>query len=167
MLFRSTHTLSYTHPPHTTCLSASSPTSPSKLCPSQPDQKSQVVCDSPPLHAARERLLRALPSKSTRVPAPPCTSHPHSICNGLRAFARAIIPPPTQTTHSPPLPCATSPTVSSQDLGQFCSTEFQATELVNREPPLPGKHGAPERSEERRVGKECLRLCRSRWSPYH
>ena len=24
-----------------------------------------------------------------------------------------------------------------------------------------------ERSEERRVGKECERLCRSRWSPYH
>ena len=23
------------------------------------------------------------------------------------------------------------------------------------------------RSEERRVVKECLRLCRSRWSPYH
>jgi hypothetical protein len=31
--------------------------------------------------------------------------------------------------------------------------------------------GAPvvvtARSEERRVGKECRRLCRSRWSPYH
>ena len=26
---------------------------------------------------------------------------------------------------------------------------------------------AATRSEERRVGKECLRLCRSRWSPYH
>ena len=26
---------------------------------------------------------------------------------------------------------------------------------------------AEARSEERRVGKECLRLCRSRWSPYH
>ena len=24
-----------------------------------------------------------------------------------------------------------------------------------------------DRSEERRVGKECLRQCRSRWSPYH
>ena len=24
-----------------------------------------------------------------------------------------------------------------------------------------------KRSEERRVGKECLRQCRSRWSPYH
>ena len=26
---------------------------------------------------------------------------------------------------------------------------------------------SPARSEERRVGKECERLCRSRWSPYH
>ena len=26
---------------------------------------------------------------------------------------------------------------------------------------------ARERSEERRVGKECSLLCRSRWSPYH
>src|SRR5213595_4025833 len=25
----------------------------------------------------------------------------------------------------------------------------------------------PPRSEERRVGKECPPLCRSRWSPYH
>src|SRR3546814_20452367 len=27
-----------------------------------------------------------------------------------------------------------------------------------------GKH---RRSEERRVGKECVSTCRSRWSPYH
>src|SRR3546814_3460836 len=27
------------------------------------------------------------------------------------------------------------------------------------------RHGA--RSEERRVGKECVSTCRSRWSPYH
>ena len=26
---------------------------------------------------------------------------------------------------------------------------------------------AEARSEERRVGKECVSLCRSRWSPYH
>ena len=26
---------------------------------------------------------------------------------------------------------------------------------------------AGSRSEERRVGKECLAVCRSRWSPYH
>src|SRR3546814_19367886 len=27
--------------------------------------------------------------------------------------------------------------------------------------------GAALRSEERRVGKECVSTCRSRWSPYH
>src|SRR3546814_18266357 len=31
-----------------------------------------------------------------------------------------------------------------------------------------GPRGAPAiRSEERRVGKECVSTCRSRWSPYH
>ena len=28
-------------------------------------------------------------------------------------------------------------------------------------------YGNPDRSEERRVGKECASMCRSRWSPYH
>src|SRR3546814_7594415 len=27
--------------------------------------------------------------------------------------------------------------------------------------------GEPPSSEERRVGKECVSTCRSRWSPYH
>ena len=30
-----------------------------------------------------------------------------------------------------------------------------------------GASALKARSEERRVGKECERLCRSRWSPYH
>ena len=30
-----------------------------------------------------------------------------------------------------------------------------------------GKHDHARRSEERRVGKECMPVCRSRWSPYH
>ena len=38
-------------------------------------------------------------------------------------------------------------------------------------PTVPGYHGEAQdgkaRSEERRVGKECGLLCRSRWSPYH
>src|SRR3546814_12901596 len=32
-------------------------------------------------------------------------------------------------------------------------------------PPLTAP--TPARSEERRVGKECVSTCRSRWSPYH
>src|SRR3546814_2203853 len=31
----------------------------------------------------------------------------------------------------------------------------------------PTQRGARTRSEERRVGKECVSTCRSRWSPYH
>src|SRR3546814_6791909 len=30
-----------------------------------------------------------------------------------------------------------------------------------------GPRRIAERSEERRVGKECVSTCRSRWSPYH
>src|SRR3546814_20827179 len=37
--------------------------------------------------------------------------------------------------------------------------------------PCEGDRGDPRarkgRSEERRVGKECVSTCRSRWSPYH
>ena len=41
---------------------------------------------------------------------------------------------------------------------------------LNREKQLPVGEAvriAGERSEERRVGKECYQPCRSRWSPYH
>src|SRR3546814_15233218 len=35
-------------------------------------------------------------------------------------------------------------------------------------PVAPFDHsGCDTRSEERRVGKECVSTCRSRWSPYH
>src|SRR3546814_16726682 len=30
-----------------------------------------------------------------------------------------------------------------------------------------GAHSGATRSEERRVGKECVSTCRSRWPPYH
>src|SRR3546814_1629602 len=34
-------------------------------------------------------------------------------------------------------------------------------------PDLVGEVDVEARSEERRVGKECVSTCRSRWSPYH
>src|SRR3546814_7425737 len=40
---------------------------------------------------------------------------------------------------------------------------------IRKPEPYKGKgvRYASERSEERRVGKECVSTCRSRWSPYH
>ena len=71
--------------------------------------------------------------------------------------------------------------------GEFAGTfdsfvkphEYDITRLIKREDPeivimvantdykIPGGHLTSVRSEERRVGKECRLLCRSRWSPYH
>src|SRR3546814_8502471 len=39
-------------------------------------------------------------------------------------------------------------------------------QAVKEEAVVADDHGAA-RSEERRVGKECVSTCRSRWSPYH
>src|SRR5881392_532037 len=38
---------------------------------------------------------------------------------------------------------------------------------VSRRRDLVASYLPQDRSEERRVGKECCALCRSRWSPYH
>src|SRR3546814_11325244 len=75
--------------------------------------------------------------------------------------------------------------VCSSDLHfHFCSERCRAKfvadperYLTSRDEPEVAQPGAictcpmhPEvrqRSEERRVGKECVSTCRSRWSPYH
>src|SRR3546814_8503286 len=41
--------------------------------------------------------------------------------------------------------------------------DFLILHYIANEPDAP----LWERSEERRVGKECVSTCRSRWSPYH
>src|SRR3546814_14051466 len=48
-------------------------------------------------------------------------------------------------------------------------TAFQALEDGQALPnPLVARRGdIAKRSEERRVGNECVSTCRSRWSPYH
>jgi UPF0042 nucleotide-binding protein len=60
-----------------------------------------------------------------------------------------------------------------EDSGYFCVDNLP-TELLRLFIDLQRRRGicriavaADVRSEERRVGKECRRLCRSRWSPYH
>src|SRR3546814_12080080 len=40
-------------------------------------------------------------------------------------------------------------------------------DAAQRRQAVAAEKGAEERSDERRVGKECVSTCRSRWSPYH
>src|SRR3546814_6494092 len=47
-------------------------------------------------------------------------------------------------------------------------TDEAALGGVDRQPQIgPRARQGQVRSEERRVGKECVSTCRSRWSPYH
>src|SRR3546814_19973597 len=47
------------------------------------------------------------------------------------------------------------------------TTNPQATLFVLSGGTIVLRYSWHERSEERRVGKECVSTCRSRWSPYH
>src|SRR3546814_16373375 len=42
-----------------------------------------------------------------------------------------------------------------------------AQPIIVAVPPVEAHRQLPPRPEERRVGKECVRTCRSRWLPYH
>src|SRR3546814_17538643 len=58
----------------------------------------------------------------------------------------------------------------AEEAGLFQPVE---SELLNKAIPESLRHpdglwfGLSTRSEERRVGQECVSTCRSRWSPYH
>src|SRR3546814_3946262 len=54
-------------------------------------------------------------------------------------------------------------TDQAQQGGAFCQVEWRAqAQVVGTD-----VEGQGDRSEERRVGKECVSTCRYRWSPYH
>ena len=55
----------------------------------------------------------------------------------------------------------------AQDIYGYLPIEVQ--KIISNETgiPLEKIYGVTTRSEERRVGKECASMCRSRWSPYH
>src|SRR3546814_12347428 len=60
------------------------------------------------------------------------------------------------------------PTVSLRELIQNAADAVQARRRFDERDSDYGLISVGlERSEERRVGKECVSTCRSRWSPYH
>src|SRR3546814_20031602 len=57
--------------------------------------------------------------------------------------------------------CAVDGSGASSTFGNDCEAEKAGAKIVRNR----GCRGL--RSEERRVGKECVSTCRSRWLPYH
>src|SRR3546814_6224920 len=63
--------------------------------------------------------------------------------------------------------CALVTGVQTCALPIFAGRCLRSSHLVSG-PPVPWVVASRAgRSEERRVGKECVSTCRSRWSPYH
>ena len=110
---------------------------------------------SSPLHS-RLASLTQKPSALSSPPGPSVYSGPSRggrIPTGeARLGVGAGIVPPSWARQYGPVPTRPWPSLTQSQLQPH---------LNSNPPPLP------HRSEERRVGKECLRLCRSRWSPYH
>src|SRR3546814_4674202 len=70
------------------------------------------------------------------------------------------------------LPICTQSSPSSSEMRNWVSIGAPSRLAVTRPCPMPSATEDPSafnspRSEERRVGKECVSTCRSRWSPYH
>src|SRR3546814_17938198 len=66
--------------------------------------------------------------------------------------------------HHPTGSAATGATLSEADGVNAWRTAPRPTASPDGSGATPGR---TSRSEERRVGKECVSTCRSRWSPYH
>ena len=56
---------------------------------------------------------------------------------------------------------------AGQSIERIIDTDVDYFEWMVRTFQLVTPAQAEYRSEERRVGKECVSTCRSRWSPYH
>ena len=128
----------------------------------------------PPQPAAQAQMTSA-------SPAPPSISLPRG-GGAIRGIGEKFTANPVTGTGTLSVPLATSPGRSG--FGPSLALEYDSgagngpfgfgwglsLPAITRKTDkgLPRYRAEPEgRSEERRVGKECSLLCRSRWSPYH
>src|SRR3546814_4622513 len=81
-----------------------------------------------------------------------------ALVTGVQTCALPIwLPAPITLAFLPYAPAVREQAAAAHSLGH---------ELLVHVSMEPVGHG-DSRSEERRVGKECVSTCRSRWSPYH
>ena len=129
--------------------------------------------------AVRSILVRVLRLSPNHLPpaCSPATSELATLTDQSICRPSCLVPCKSSLSRpSPPNPCCS---VAASDLPRRPSrSPCPAAAMAPRLPmPASGTREAlllralagngVARSEERRVGKECVSLCRSRWSPYH
>src|SRR3546814_3680103 len=81
----------------------------------------------------------------------------HTRCALVTGVQTCALPISSESWRSPTIPMSTSARhLRSRPCCRSC-----ASTIASQKP------SCRTRSEERRVGKECVNTCRSRWSPYH
>src|SRR3546814_20805409 len=83
------------------------------------------------------------------------------VVENWRGRGRAILD--VSVTH----PWTQSSMRGSGDPNPECAEKLRESEKVRKYEAVMPAASVFVRSEERRVGKECVSTCRSRWSPYH
>src|SRR3546814_13139169 len=96
----------------------------------------------------------------------------HSVRGFLPSpIPRSVLNEILQEAQCAPSNCNTQPwrvhIVSGAKLKDLSATLVQALREGNYTSDFTFDTGDYQRSAERRVGKECVSTCRSRWSPYH
>src|SRR3546814_13999927 len=91
------------------------------------------------------------------------------VCSSDLNLWEGVIASPENVSASPPISCRTANLVRICIILPFFNLNFHISRFtIILSFILP--HSSPcvhmGRSEERRVGKECVGTCRSRWSPY-
>ena len=145
-----THTHTHTH---------SIMTGPDALAGAYAPPEPSVLPPSPPYGNSPAKTSSMLP------PASALDAHAMGPAGGAPANAAPALPaeaplPPASYAEAWANPSSAAPLRAALAV-------HEATPPPNSTFVSPSPCPVPPRSEERRVGKECLRLCRSRWSPYH
>ena len=77
------------------------------------------------------------------------------------------IAPPKKRPYGPVVEIAPGKRPKSKPIIELAPAKKKVGATITEVAPITKPRRPGGRSEERRVGKECLWLCRSRWSPYH
>src|SRR3546814_2340411 len=81
-----------------------------------------------------------------------------------RRHTRCALVTGVQTCALPIFGCYGATAIKTPNVDRLAA---RGTRFVNAHSPSATCTPSRYRSEERRVGKECVSTCRSRWSPYH